>query len=88
MFQEPTRLLDTWIYTSGQYYAMHDSCREAIRLTRSIKSKTVAYLCNSLATLLSGGLDIEITKKRSDAEGSEYRSSRLVISYFTHLDCF
>src|SRR5215467_8103143 len=73
MFQEPTRLLDTWIYTSGQYYAMHDSCREAIRLTDSKKSNTVAYLCNSLAALLSGGLDIEITKKRSDTEGSEYK---------------
>ncbi|MGA9152301.1 MAG: hypothetical protein WBZ36_17130 [Candidatus Nitrosopolaris sp.] len=88
MFQEPTRLLDTWIYTSGQYYAMHDSCREAIRLTDSIKSKTVAYLCNSLAALLSGGLDIEITKKRSDAEGSEYKKQPVSDQLFYSLGLF
>src|SRR5215469_10197300 len=88
IFHEPTRLLDTWIYTSGQYYAMHDSCREAIRLTDSIKSKTVAYLCNSLAALSSGGLDIEITKKRSDAEGSEYNKQPVNDQLFYSLGLF
>ena len=76
IFHEPTRLLDTWIYTSRQYYAMHDSCREAIRLTDTIRSKTVAYLCNSLPDLLSGESNIKNTKIKSAVEGSEYKRQR------------
>ncbi|HYV51750.1 MAG TPA: hypothetical protein VE971_00515, partial [Candidatus Eisenbacteria bacterium] len=83
MFYEPTKLLDTWIYTSGQYYAMHDSCREAIRLTDTTRSKTVAYLCNSLADLLSGDSNIENTKMKSAVEGSEYKQ-RLVSDQSLH----
>ena len=83
MFHEPTRLLDTWIYTSGQYYAMHDSCREAIRLTDTIRSKTVAYLCNNLADLLSGDSNIENTKMKSAVERSEDKH-RLVSDQLLH----
>ena len=82
MVYEPTRLLDTWIYTSGQYYAMHDSCREAIRLTDAIRSKTVAYLCNSLADLLSGN-NTENTKMKSAVEGSENKQ-RLISDQLLH----
>jgi class 3 adenylate cyclase len=83
MFHEPTRLLDTWIYTSGQYYAMHDSCREAIRLTDTIRSKTVAYLCNNLVDLLSGDSNMENTKMKSAVERSEDKH-RLVSDQLLH----
>jgi hypothetical protein len=65
VFHEPTKLLDTWVYTSGKYYAMHDSCREAIRLTDTIRSKMVAYLCNNLDGLLPSDSNTENTKTKS-----------------------
>ena len=43
---EPLQKLGTWIYLSGQYYAMHDIPREAIKLKDYTRIKIMNYLTN------------------------------------------
>jgi hypothetical protein len=43
---EPLRKLGTWIYLSGQYYAMHDVSGEAIRFNDYERLKIMNYLTN------------------------------------------
>jgi hypothetical protein len=46
---EPTRKLGTWVYLSGQNYAMHDSAKNAVKLTDYSKMKIVSYLTNQFS---------------------------------------
>ena len=41
---DPTRKMGTWVYLSGQNYAMHDSAKNAVRLAEYSKMKMVSYL--------------------------------------------
>lgn len=41
---EPTRRLGTWVYLSGASYAMHDSAKNAVKLTSHLNMKIGAYL--------------------------------------------
>jgi class 3 adenylate cyclase len=43
---EPLQKLSTWIYLSGQYYAMHDISREAIKFKDYARVKIMNYLTN------------------------------------------
>jgi class 3 adenylate cyclase len=40
----PTEKLSTWVYLSGNYYSMHDVCREAVRFTDFVRLKILDYL--------------------------------------------
>ena len=52
---EPTRQLGTWLYLSGQNYAMHDSAKNAIKLTDFARMKIATYLSENFAQLVHGG---------------------------------
>ena len=52
---EPTRQLGTWLYLSGQNYAMHDSAKNAIKLTDFARMKIASYLSENFAQLVHGG---------------------------------
>ncbi|HEY6535013.1 MAG TPA: hypothetical protein VIY08_04305, partial [Candidatus Nitrosocosmicus sp.] len=44
---EPLQKLSIWIYLSGQYYAMHDISREAIKFKDYARLKIMKYLTNN-----------------------------------------
>jgi hypothetical protein len=50
--KDPLRKLGTWVYLSGQYYAMHDVPREAIKFSDYIKVKIVRYLTDNFTTII------------------------------------
>jgi hypothetical protein len=41
---EPTRKMGTWVYLSGQNYAMHDSAKNAVKLTDYSMMRIISYL--------------------------------------------
>ncbi len=47
-----TKNLNTWIYNSGQYFAMHDVCRDSIKMTDYIKAKITKYMCDNFSKIL------------------------------------
>lgn len=49
---EQIRRLTTWVYLSGQYYAMHDVCRDSIRFDEYILLKIMRYLDGNLSSLM------------------------------------
>lgn len=51
---EPTRELGTWVYLSGQSYAMHDSAKSAVKLTDYSKMKIASYLSSNFSDLPKG----------------------------------
>ena len=50
---EPTRKMGTWVYVSGQNYAMHDSAKNAVRLTEYSRMKITSYLTNHFLDIIS-----------------------------------
>ena len=52
---EPTRKLGTWVYLSGQNYAMHDSARNAVRLPDYSRMKIVSHLMSHFLEILPRG---------------------------------
>jgi hypothetical protein len=52
---EPTRRLGTWVYLSGQSYAMHDSAKNAIRLTDHANMKIASYLTEHFPEIIPSG---------------------------------
>jgi hypothetical protein len=50
--KEPSRKLSTWIYLSGQYYAMHDAPGEAIQFSKDIKLKIISYLVQNFIKII------------------------------------
>jgi hypothetical protein len=52
---EPTHELGTWVYLSGQNYAMHDSAKNAIRLTDYSRMKIITYLTKNFTDIVPKG---------------------------------
>jgi hypothetical protein len=52
---EPTSELGTWIYLSGQNYAMHDSAKNAIKLTDHSRMKIASYLTKNFSGIVPKG---------------------------------
>jgi hypothetical protein len=50
--RDPLRKLGTWIYLSGQYYAMHDTAGEAIRFNDYERLKIMNYLTNDFSQIV------------------------------------
>jgi class 3 adenylate cyclase len=55
LFAEPTRKLGTWVYLSGQNYAMHDSAKTAVTLTDYAKMKMASYLTDHFLEIIPKG---------------------------------
>src|SRR5919112_1466318 len=53
--QEPTRKMGTWVYLSGQNYAMHDSAKNAVRLTEYSRMKIISYLTDHFLEIIPKG---------------------------------
>ena len=53
--QEPTRKMGTWVYLSGQNYAMHDSAKNAVRLTDYARMKIISYLTEHFSEIIPKG---------------------------------
>ncbi|MDE1878022.1 MAG: adenylate/guanylate cyclase domain-containing protein [Thaumarchaeota archaeon] len=48
--------LGNWFYISGQQYAMHDVCREAVKLSNYVKMKMLSYISEN-NTVIEWGLN-------------------------------
>ncbi|HEY6884510.1 MAG TPA: hypothetical protein VI278_10770, partial [Nitrososphaeraceae archaeon] len=46
------RRLTSWVYLSGQYYAMHDVCKDSIKFNDYINMKITNYLTENLTKIL------------------------------------
>jgi hypothetical protein len=53
--QEPTRKMGTWVYFSGQNYAMHDSAKSAVRLSDYSRMKVISYLTDHFLEIIPKG---------------------------------
>lgn len=53
--QEPTRKMGKWVYLSGQNYAMHDSAKNAVRLTDYSRMKIISYLTDHFLEIIPKG---------------------------------
>jgi hypothetical protein len=52
---EPTRKMGTWVYLSGQNYAMHDSAKNAVELTDYSRMKIISYLTDHFLEIIPKG---------------------------------
>ncbi len=52
---EPTRKMGTWVYLTGQNYAMHDSAKNAVKLTDYARMKIVSYLTDQFLEITPKG---------------------------------
>jgi hypothetical protein len=52
---EPTRKMGTWVYLSGQNYAMHDSAKNAVKLTDYARMKIISYLTEHFSEITPKG---------------------------------
>jgi hypothetical protein len=52
---EPTRKMGTWVYLSGQNYAMHDSAKNAVKLTDYSRMKIISYLTEKFLEIVPKG---------------------------------
>ena len=52
---EPTRKLGTWVYLTGQNYAMHDSAKNAVKLTDYSMMKIISYLTEHFSEIVPKG---------------------------------
>ncbi len=52
---EPTRELGTWLFLSGQNYAMHDSAKNAVKLTDYARMKIASYLARNFSEIAPTG---------------------------------
>jgi hypothetical protein len=52
---EPTRKMGTWVYLSGQNYAMHDSAKNAVKLTDYSRMKIISYLTDQFSEIVPKG---------------------------------
>jgi hypothetical protein len=52
---EPTRKMGTWIYLSGQNFAMHDSAKNAVELTDYSRMKIISYLTDHFSEIIPKG---------------------------------
>jgi hypothetical protein len=52
---EPTRKMGTWVYLSGQNYAMHDSAKNAVKLTDYARIKIISYLTDHFSEIVPKG---------------------------------
>ena len=50
--REPLKKLSTWVYLSGQFYAMHDVCRDAIKLNDYTRLKITNYLTEHFSEII------------------------------------
>jgi class 3 adenylate cyclase len=47
-----SRNLSTWVYLSGQYYAMHDAARQSIKFDDYVKMQIMKYLTNNFLQIV------------------------------------
>lgn len=52
---EPTRKMGTWVYLSGQNYAMHDSAKNAVKLTDYSMMRIISYLTDHFSEIIPKG---------------------------------
>jgi hypothetical protein len=52
---EPTRKMGTWLYLSGQNYAMHDSAKNAVKLTDYAMMGIISYLTEHFSEIIPKG---------------------------------
>ena len=52
---EPTQKMGTWVYLSGQNYAMHDSAKNAVKLTDYSRMKIISYLTDHFSEIIPKG---------------------------------
>jgi hypothetical protein len=52
---EATRKLGTWVYLSGQNYAMHDSAKNAVKIMDYSRIKIISYLTDRFLDILPKG---------------------------------
>lgn len=52
---EPTRKMGTWVYLSGQNYAMHDSAKNAVKLTDYSRMKIISYITDHFSEIIPKG---------------------------------
>ncbi len=52
---EPTRKMGTWVYLSGQNYAMHDSAKNAVKLTDYSRMKIIGYITDHFSEIIPKG---------------------------------
>ncbi|MDQ3851242.1 MAG: hypothetical protein M3299_00235 [Thermoproteota archaeon] len=52
---EPTQKMGTWVFLSGQNYAMHDSAKNAVRLTDYPRMKIISYLTDHFSEIIPKG---------------------------------
>jgi class 3 adenylate cyclase len=52
---EPTRKMGTWVYLSGQTYGMHDSAKNAVKLSDYSKIKIISYLADHFSEIIPTG---------------------------------
>jgi hypothetical protein len=52
---EPTRKMGTWVYLSGQNYAMHDSAKNAVKLTDYARMKIISFLTDHFSEIVPKG---------------------------------
>ena len=52
---EPTKKMGTWVYLSGQNYAMHDSAKNAVKHTEYSRMKIISYLTDHFLEIIPKG---------------------------------
>jgi class 3 adenylate cyclase len=50
--KDPLQKLTTWLYLSGQYYSMHDLCKDAIKFNDDVKLKIITHLTDDFMNIL------------------------------------
>lgn len=55
---EVYKKLSNWVYIYGQYYSMHDVCRDAVNLSDDVKMKIVSYISDNFSLFLTDNDDL------------------------------
>ena len=60
---EASRKLATWVYLSGQYYAMHDVARHSIKFHEHLIIQIMQYLTNNFLKIVGANIDVDNREK-------------------------
>jgi hypothetical protein len=66
---DASRKLATWVYLSGQYYAMHDVVRQSIKFHDHVRIQIMQYLTNNFLKIV--GANIDNRKDKQNTQPSE-----------------
>jgi class 3 adenylate cyclase len=68
---EASRKLATWIYLSGQYYAMHDVARHSIKFNDHVRIQIMQYLTNNFLKMVGAKIEANNSEKQEKQKPSE-----------------